>query len=66
MHYEAPGLEAARVAAGLTIAELAQRTGYPVSVIQALEAGGSAHTNTISRLAANIGPHDLRLIRKED
>jgi len=64
-HYPAPGLRAAREAAGLTVEELGERCGYGAGVVAALEAGGTAHSQTISRIAANTGPHDLRRIRDE-
>lgn len=64
-HYRAPGLHAARLAAGLTVEELGERCGYGAAFVTMLEDGGTAHSQTISRIAANIGPHDLRQIRGE-
>lgn len=64
-YYPAPGLQATREAAGLTQEQLAERAGYALAVVSALENGGTAHTVTISRLAAACGVHDLRVVRGE-
>jgi len=63
--YRATGLQAAREAANMTQAEVAQACGYPVGVIASLERGTPHHTLTISRASSVIPNNDLRLIRDE-
>jgi ribosome-binding protein aMBF1 (putative translation factor) len=63
--YSPSGLAEAREAAGVSIEELAQRTGYDASVIRSMEAGEPFHTVSISRVSAALGDHDLRQVRGE-
>lgn len=65
-HYTAPGLRAAREAAGMTIEEVAELSGYGVGVIASLEAGHPHHTVSISRVASVIPGHNLAEIRDEN
>jgi transcriptional regulator with XRE-family HTH domain len=51
----APGLKSAREAAGLTLGELSQRTGYPVQTLAALEGGLVVRMTEVSRVAAALG-----------
>lgn len=64
--YTAPGLQAVREAAGMTVEQVAEACGYGPSVIRAMEAGHLFHTVSISRVASVIPGHDLSLIRDED
>jgi len=63
--YTASGFQAAREAAGMTQAEVAEASGYSVGLIAAIESGALYHTLTISRAAGVIPGCDLRLIRDE-
>ncbi len=62
----APGLRQAREAAGVTQAELAEKTGYSTSLLNALEGGGgkTVHRMVVSRIAAVLGV-DPALLRGE-
>src|SRR4051794_10713204 len=64
-YYRAPGLQAAREAAGMSIAEVAQACGYGASIVAAMEAGEKFHSMSISRVASVIPGHDLSQIRDE-
>ena len=64
-YYRAVGLQAAREAAGMTQAEVADLCGYSVGVIASMEAGTAYHTASISRAASVIPGHNLSLIRDE-
>ena len=61
----APGLRAAREAAGMTVEDVARLCGYGADTIRRMEAGDSYHIGEISRAASVIPGHDLRLIRGE-
>jgi Helix-turn-helix len=63
--YTASGFQAARELAGMTQAEVAEISGYPVGVIAGIERGGTYHTLTVSRAASAIPGHDLSQIRDE-
>ncbi len=58
----APGLRKAREAAGLSQQELAEKTGYSVQIIAALEAGAVVRMTEVSRVASALGvaPQELR------
>ena len=64
--YQASGLQAARVAAGMTVEEVAELCGYSADVIRAMESGTPFHSVSISRVSSVIPNHDLSLIRDED
>jgi DNA-binding XRE family transcriptional regulator len=64
--YVAVGLQAAREAASMTQAEVADIAGYNVGVVQQMERGQPFHTVRISRVSSAIPGHDLSQIRQED
>jgi hypothetical protein len=62
---QAPGLQAARLAAGMSIEQVAEISGYGAGVVRAAENGAVYHWGTISRISSAIPGHNLRLIRDE-
>lgn len=64
-YYTAPGLQAAREAAGMAVEEVADLCGYSPEVVSSMEAGKPYHSVTISRVSSAIPGHDLSLIRDE-
>ncbi len=60
----APGLRRAREAAGVSREELAEKTGYTVQTLAALEDGETVHRMNVSRIAAALGV-DPALLRGE-
>jgi ribosome-binding protein aMBF1 (putative translation factor) len=66
-HYAVKGgaLKAARLAAGMSVEQVAARSGYSVGVVESMEASATYHTVSISRVASVIPGHDLSKIRKE-
>jgi DNA-binding XRE family transcriptional regulator len=65
IHTTAPGLQAAREAAGMTREQVAALCGYSVRTVEAMENGTSFHWMSISRVASVIPGHDLSQIRAE-
>jgi len=63
--YTAPGLQAAREAAGMTVEQVAALCGYSAGVVSLMEAGTAYHSVTVSRVSSVIPGHDLSLIRDE-
>lgn len=61
---KAPGLRPAREAAGVTLQELAEKTGYGTGQLAAIEGGEMVHRLCVSRIAATLGV-DPALLRGE-
>ena len=61
----APGLRAARLAAGMSLEEVGTACGYGAGLVHAAEEGAVLHLGVISRISSTIPGHDLRTIRQE-
>jgi ribosome-binding protein aMBF1 (putative translation factor) len=60
----APGLREAREAAGVTLEELAETTGYTPGQLRSIEDGQRVHRMVVSRISAALGV-DHALLRGE-
>jgi hypothetical protein len=62
---QAPGLQAARLQAGMSIEQVSEACGYATGIVRAAEAGATYHWTTISRISSTIPNHNLSEIRAE-
>jgi hypothetical protein len=56
----APGLPAAREAAGMTLEEPTERTGYGIGLLGSIEEGQMVHRMAVSRIAGVLGADPAR------